>query len=311
VNDTCAAASRAVEEPLAGTAAAAVGWVLVEQAGAWGRDAVTASGLDPAVGAALQASVADLPVRLQVIRRPSSGPTPTLATTVTAARDTPGAGGRTVVLAHAGTSPWAERLAVPDDADLLDLDLNVTVDTSPPELGAALSDPLLLVCTHAKRDRCCATLGRPIADTLRALHRDATWEVSHVGGHRFAGNLVVLPHGLVYGGLDVASAVAAVDLHLAGRVDVAHLRGRSCWAPAAQAAEVFVRAELGLDAIDAVEGVRVLDDRGDGTDVEVATRDGAIVARVAKVPLGTRLRTSCDADEPEDPGGYRLVALRR
>jgi hypothetical protein len=181
-----------------------------------------------------------------------------------------------------------------------------------PGIGRLWCGPLYLVCTHAKRDRCCATLGRPIADTLAALHPEATWEVSHVGGHRFAGNLVVLPEGLVYGGLDVATAVRAANLHHAGRLDLTHLRGRSALARSEQAAEILVRRELDVDGLAAIT---VLDttEEADGTtvvDLTVAGH-GRWRARVVEQPLGTSALTSCDATEPEDPGGYVLVALTR
>jgi hypothetical protein len=294
VSDTCAGRARAHHEPRAGTASPAVGWLLVEQPGAWGRDALTTSGLDPAIGAGLAAAAADLPVRVQTIRRPGGS-------TSTSSR-------RTVVLAHAGPSPWVEVLDLDDDRALLDLDPAVSLEPNPPGLGVRHRTPLFLVCTHAKRDRCCATWGRPIADTLAALHPDAAWEVSHIGGHRFAGNLVVLPEGLVYGGLDVAAAVRVVDLHGAGRLDLDLLRGRAALPRAAQAAEILVRRDLGLDRIGAVDEVTVLDEADGVATVELTVADrGRWRAQVAKRPLGASYASSCDSDELEDPGRYELV----
>jgi hypothetical protein len=301
VSDTCAATSRANHEPLAGTAAVATGWLLIEQSGPWGRDALTESGLDPAVGGALTAAAIDLPVRVQTIRRPgrggSAGPRPDP---------------RTVVLAHGGATPWMETLELTSDDEVARLDPAVCARPEPPGLGRRRHEPLYLVCTHGKRDRCCATLGRPIADTLAALHLDAVWEVSHIGGHRFAGNLVVLPEGLVYGGLDVADAVRTVSLHEAGSLELAHLRGRSALPRPAQAAEVLLRRELDVDALTAVTVERTEEDAG-GTATVLLDVDGRgrWSARVAKEPLGTSALTSCDATEPEDPGGYRLVELSR
>jgi hypothetical protein len=301
VSDTCAGRARAHHEPRAGTASPAVGWLLVEQPGAWGRDALTASGLDPAIGAGLAAAAADLAVRVQTIRRPGGS----------ASTSSP----RTVVLAHAGPSPWVEVLHLADDEALLDLDPAVCLEPDPPGLGVGPENPLYLVCTHAKRDRCCATWGRPIADTLAALHPDAAWEASHIGGHRFAGNLVVLPEGLVYGGLDVASAVRAVDLYGAGRLDLDLLRGRAALPRPAQAAEILLRRDLDVDRIDAVEDVTVVDgdDGADGVaTVELTVADrGRWRAQVAKRPLGASYASSCDSDELEDPGRYELVDRRQ
>ena len=75
--------------------------------------------------------------------------------------------------------------------------------------GTPLTDPLLLVCTHGRRDRCCALDGRALAAALAAAEEPHVWECSHLGGHRFAPTALVLPTGYLYGHLDPASAVAA------------------------------------------------------------------------------------------------------
>ncbi|HEV3013664.1 MAG TPA: sucrase ferredoxin, partial [Actinomycetota bacterium] len=49
----CATLSRALEEPLYGTASRVRGWVLLEQPGPWGREAVTESRLDRDLARAL------------------------------------------------------------------------------------------------------------------------------------------------------------------------------------------------------------------------------------------------------------------
>ena len=54
----CSVLSRELDEPLAGTGAVAAAWLLVEQPGPWGRAAVTASRLDPALGAELEGRTA-------------------------------------------------------------------------------------------------------------------------------------------------------------------------------------------------------------------------------------------------------------
>jgi len=311
VSLTCAETTRGADEPIAGTAPRALGWLLVERDGAWGRDALTESGLDPDVGAALAAGCKPLSVKAVVIRRP--GPHATIAD----GDDEP----RTVVLAHTGSQPWAERLTIRDDRELLELDPDVTTRPGPPGLGEPIEGPLLLVCTHGKRDRCCATFGRPLVDTLAALHPDETWEVSHIGGHRFAGNLLVLPEGLAYGGLDVASGLAAAAGHLAGKVDLEHLRGRTALQRASQAAEIAVRRRYRIDRIGGMEvvaGQSAAPDAGDtdgdtdrdrDTDRITVDVEGArVVVEVVRRALGPR-RLSCDAAEPEEPYAYEVVDI--
>jgi hypothetical protein len=214
-----------------------------------------------------------------------------------------------VVLAHTGPSPWVEQLTLASDAELAALDPQLTTLSTPPGLGLPVDDPLWLVCTHGKRDRCCATYGRPIVDALAALHGDAVWEVSHVGGHRFAGNLVTLPDGAVHGSLQVADALRVVELHNAGRYDLASLRGRSALPRAAQAAEILVRTELDLDRRDAVEvtGSTAPATSANRSRVHLDVEGRAHVAEVVREPTGVRYPQSCDSDEPEDPGRWRLL----
>lgn len=298
---TCAETTRDAHEPIAGTAPLAIGWLLVERDGAWGRDALTESKLDPEVGAALAAAGKPLSVKAVVIRRPGPRASPPDG-------DEP----RTVVLAHTGSQPWAERLTIRDDRELLDLDLAVTTRAPRPGLGEAVDEPLLLVCTHGKRDRCCATFGRPLVDTLAALHPDETWEVSHIGGHRFAGNLLALPEGLAYGGLDVASGLSAAASHVAGRMSLEHLRGRTALERAAQAAEIAVRRHYRIDRLGGVEIVaqqRAADPGpGDLDHVTVDVEGARVVVEVVRRAIGPR-RLSCDADEPEEPYAYEILGI--
>jgi hypothetical protein len=297
VTDPCAQASRARTEPLAGTAPVAVGWVLVEQPGPWGPTALRESGLDPALGGHLAEAVADLDVRVQLVRRPGgrwSSP-----------------GRRTVVLAHTGRTPWTEVLEIDDDAQLTSLDPTLAAAPSPPGVGTAREAPLLLVCTHGRRDRCCATFGRPIADTLAALYPEETWEVSHVGGHRFAGNLVALPQGTVYGGLEIAEAVRIAGLHADGRVDRGALRGRSAHRPPAQAAELAVLDARDDDRLDDV-WVAEVRAGADGSHHCVVLAEGEVYdVEVVTEPTGEAVLLSCDADDRQDPGRRRVRSISR
>jgi hypothetical protein len=300
---TCSELAQALDDRGVGTGPQARGWLLVELPGAWPRTALDASRAGPEVAAWLERAGDTPGLRVQAIRRPGplGGPAP-------------GATTRTVVLAHAGPAPWLEVRADTTDADLLALDPGVCTGPEPPGFGVAVPGPLVLVCTHASRDRCCATLGRPIAATLATLHPETTWEVSHIGGHRFAGNLLVLPEGLAYGGLDVASAVEVVEAHAAGRVDPAHLRGRSALPRAAQAAEVLVRERVGAVHLGAVTDVVIATEQRapeGATDTEVALRIGGRRHRatVRWLPTGMPRLVSCDATEAEDPGAYELLTL--
>ena len=199
------------DEALGGTAGRATAWLALEHVGQWGRDVLDGSALGEELSEA--------------------------------------SGNPTHRVLYALCTPGEEKLysfSVSTPEQLLDLPLG-----NPEELiqvtGAELIDsPAILVCTHSKRDRCCALRGRPIAAHLAdILPGNAVWECSHTGGHRFAPVGIMLPTGYTYGRLSEPSALAAY-LSLAGRsIPSLHgLRGCSTDTPVEQAAEVAVRLEL-------------------------------------------------------------------
>ncbi|MGN6330386.1 MAG: sucrase ferredoxin [Motilibacteraceae bacterium] len=255
----CSGWSTALGEPTAGTAPVARTWLAVEQPGPWGRAALEQSHLDPALGQALDLRSAGSGTKVVLVRRPGRHP------------DDHAAHRREVLVAH--TVPgrtWLRRAWVEDPAVLLELDLSALgqgdADALSP-LGAtepveSVPGPVLLVCTNGRRDRCCAILGRPLAETLA---RDERWhehilEVTHLGGHRFSPTAVLLPWGLAYGRLDEVAARGLLAGAGQGRTPLEGLRGRSTWDRAGQAADAAVREANGLTGLDDVVAVRRLPD---------------------------------------------------
>ena len=121
-----------------------------------------------------------------------------------------------------------------------DADLAAAADalTSDTPLPISESEPIILVCTHGVHDTCCALRGRPVAAALSAQWPELVWECSHVGGDRFAPNVLVLPDGFYYGNLEPDEAVRTVRQHLAGTVTPQYLRGQVRYPPPVQAAVV-------------------------------------------------------------------------
>ena len=70
----------------------------------------------------------------------------------------------------------------------------------------------LMVCTHASHNECCGMYGYPFyrgaiaaIQTLGLTEQVHPWQISHIGGHRFAPTLIDFPQGRYYGNLDQAS----------------------------------------------------------------------------------------------------------
>ncbi len=142
-----------------------------------------------------------------------------------------------------------------DPGELTGIDLDAVARGEAPD-WQQIEGPLFGVCTHGRHDACCAERGRPVAAALTAAHPDETWEISHMGGDRFAANMVVLPDGLYYGRMDSGTAGLVAAGHLDGRVDLTRLRGRSAYPMQVQYAEIALRRHLEEDRLDALRLVR-------------------------------------------------------
>lgn len=264
-------------DPLTATAPPATRWLLVEQPGPWGRDALLESRFDHRVASRLAARAREAGVRIQLVRRP---------------------GGR---LADSGmrwaladvrpgreTVRWATRTT---DAELLYAPWDDTV-------GEPSDSPTYLVCTHGGHDTCCAVRGRPLAQGLPVDPADV-WETSHLGGDRFAANVLVLPHGFVYGQVP-GDGAALVEAHAAGQVALPWLRGRAGLGAPAQAAQQHARAELGLLGVGdlAPRGVRALPAPAIGVErwtVTLAGPSGDVVVTVESRVSAESHRLTCTA----------------
>jgi hypothetical protein len=193
-------------------------WLLIEHPGPWPHDAADAEFPAPLFPAELRPVVGqavELGIRVQLIRRPGSR----------GAGGTAQAEGTVLAGWTAGPRPWLRRgpaSAVPGGLDLAGLAAG-----EPAAFGAAVPEPVFLVCTHAQRSACCARFGGPLAVALATRYPGQVYQTTHLGGHRFAANLAILPHGLYYGPVGLAEAIAAIGAYGRGTVAAARYRGRA------------------------------------------------------------------------------------
>jgi hypothetical protein len=302
---TCSTVSQDLDEPLSGTAATATTWLLLEQPGPWGPKALTQSHLDPALGRALEAAAKGTGVRIALIRRPGRHADCGTATErrVYAAHTVPG-------------NVWLHTAGTRDPHKLLDLDFTALGKGDHRSFDAALGgrphtgDPLALVCTNGKRDRCCALLGRPLAAELAASGVDGVWEVTHLGGHRYSPTLLVLPYGYAYGRAEAHAVKEVLHGVREGRIVVEGCRGNSAWERPGQAAELAVRTAAGEYAAQALSVV-LTDGTAPHWEVTVAHADGrhwrVTVAQSASLPPRAE---SCGASVLGSPGRMDVMAVR-
>lgn len=263
---SCSQLSLAAGEQLAGSATEGRRFLLVQVDRTWGRDAVADTPLPDGVRAALDAFAG----KVVLVREPRERRRDGHVTVIDVTVSEEGGEANMLVLPSLGALP---------DADLRD--------------GEPLRTPLVLVCVHGRRDACCARLGPPLyAEAVAAGVPVSLWQCSHLGGHRFAPNVLALPGGVQLGRVPAGRAAQVVSLLAAGRIPLDLYRGRTLYPPHVQAAEVALRTALGLDH---VGDLRLLDDEGGR--VAFASPGGRRTVAVARSP-GPPAPASCGA-EPE------------
>jgi hypothetical protein len=227
--------SREVGEPLWATAPRADTWLLLEYNGVWGSKALDESDLNPVVKQHLLHQSQSLSnARIQFIKQNRGANRITFF----------------VVRTHPIT-PLLYRFHLSSYDDLLDLDLAALLsDHSDRTLS---EERVLLVCTNGKRDACCAQHGVPLYGALSQALGESVWQTTHIAGHRFAGTLVSLPHGLYYGRLGRETVPHLVEAHHHNRILLDHYRGCAAYDAPVQAAEYYLRRELQLLEVPALQ----------------------------------------------------------
>lgn len=248
----CADAARDRGDAIAGTAPRGAYWVLIEHRGGWPVNGFEGLDIDWRVRSEVFYAAQALRARILLIRRPGRR-----------VREGPGVWG---VMHLAGPDRkrqiWGSWQT---DSDLLEIvgALEECGRTEPPagvpsprvdepslptcevlptsegicsEVEAAA--PVILVCAHGQHDLCCAVRGRPVAAELTEHWPEHVWECTHVGGDRFAANILIVPDGVYYGNLDADTARDVITDHLRDRIRPAHLRGYTDLSPVSQVAVI-------------------------------------------------------------------------
>lgn len=270
-SEACTLLAGQAAEPMVGRAPSLIhSWLLVEHPGPWPRDVLTTE---------LGTLIASLPAgwRVLLIRRSGRrGSVP----------------GRCLVVRD-NEEPLEARFA--DHDELAQADLGEILNRTVAYPG---SGRLVLVCTHGRRDACCAEFGRPVLRALQERQDTDVWECTHLGGDRYAGTMLVLPAGLYFSRLDACSASATLDELDRGRLDLASFRGRAGLSQPAQVLEHAAR-QLGIgDSLEGPDRVQVSEEK-DGRVHAQMRLDGVLVSatvgeETTTVPADTV--SSCDSD---------------
>jgi hypothetical protein len=232
---SCSLISRTNSEPLIGTAPQAEQWYILEHPQNFGRKALEESELPESLRNHLIAQTKGLSeARVQLVKRDGSNSSDNISFFIgvtTAER------------------PHLYEFHLSNYLEVLDLDIQKILFNPADYAKFVRTEPLFLVCTNGKRDPCCAKHGLSVYSAISDLAPASTWQTSHVGGHRFAANLVCFPHGLFYGRLNEADAQTVIETYGREEFLLERYRGRSCFPGEVQAAEYYLHAQTGDNAI--------------------------------------------------------------
>jgi hypothetical protein len=279
--DFCSDYSREAGEQLFGTARPADLWLLIEHRGRWERDALDS--LPPVAQKAVEGLQARHPkMRLALIRQNGR-------------KD---GALRGFLALSSEARPRLYGFSFEKHEDLGGVDFTGVMAQEPEARN------LFLVCTHGVHDRCCAKFGNALYQEMERSAADDAWQVSHIGGCRFAPNVVVLPHGLVQGRVAESDCAELVEEGREGRAIPRLLRGRSCYDKPVQAAEYFLRAELGETGEFRLDSVELR-----GQDWKVAFRNGKeqLTVWMSREETGIFTYKSCSAADRSPRASFRLM----
>lgn len=291
----CSVRSASLGEPMPGTASRIRRYLLIEVPGPWGVEALRDARLPDTLKRELRRRSRSTGVRVLLIRR-FGGPRivrhPQVYVVDTELAPSRATGGQ-----------------LTDVRDVLGMSLWGTTSNPRPELDRH-DEPLFLVCTHGRHDPCCAERGRPVARALSAAYPEQTWECSHMGGDRFAGNLLCLPDGIAYGRVAPEDAAAIAREYLRGRLDLAHLRGRGRYPFAVQAAEWHLLTELQLTGVnDLVLAEHRVDEVG--VTAVFTTTSGVAWSVRLRISHAPPRHVTCHAKQPFAAPQFHLLQISK
>ena len=289
----CADAAEERAEPLYGTASFVRRWLLLEQPGSWGRDALSESKLAERVATQLRRRAREAGVRIILIRR---------GVRMSSDRR------QCYFLRTDGSDLYQAHMELDLADDLLDVDLSPLRDGGPVRGAVERDQPLFLVCTHGRHDQCCSIRGNQVSRIACAQPDVDAWECSHIGGDRFAANVVCFPHGVYYGRVGPDEVRELMERYASGSLSLDHFRGRCSQRFPLQAAEYFARRETGLTEIDAL-AFTGSDMGSKGVTASFSLANGGAVRVEVQVTKGAPQRLTCGSSGTNPIPVYELASV--
>ena len=273
-------------EPMAGTADPVDVWLLLEYRPGWRARAVVDNELSAEVadwfGSLPNVLAAEgLKARPQLIRQPELEPT--LLRLMVASVD-----GMFEFSAHGYDQ-------------LRHVDVAHVVANPNDYADRQIVEPHYLVCTNGQRDLCCARFGLPIYHALRERFGARVWQTTHLGGHRFAPNVLVLPQSALFGRVTEESLDNLLRDTEVGALHLPLLRGRHGYPQPAQVAEAYL-----LEHRAGSWALRDVASSGDGWNVSFTCGADTAHFRITQQQEPQMILKSCGDDQPKPIRPYQV-----
>ena len=294
-NIPCSTASLEAGEVLFGTAPRVDTYFLLEYSGIWEAKAFEQSSLPEVVKAYIGSLLKRFPfTKLLLVKSITSHHGSGITFCVGSVRE---------------SNPVLYEFHLQTYQDLLELDVPAVIDGSLQYQANQRQSPLFLVCANGRRDACCARLGTPVFLELQKQARGDAWEATHMGGHRFAANLLYLPYGILYGRVEPSDVRPIMEATRHNQVALEHYRGRSCYDEAVQAADYCLRQVTGALELDAFRLQAVQETATNEWLVRfLSTESGQEHRmRVAVEKTGVQISQNCRPDKLTPVIRYRLL----
>jgi hypothetical protein len=310
----CAHMSRASGEDPIGSAPLIATYIAIECPQPWAANAIESKAVPENLSAFIQnANAAQRPIKFLLIQ--AAKPNPTGETRVLVFHQQPAPAG--------GYTRHAFQFAqIAEVAPFLDRYLAMPVRTPVRTPGQSIK-PMrdFLICTHGSHDTCCARYGKPLFHQARGIVADLglndvqVWQVSHIGGHRFAPTAIAFPDGRYYGGLDGELFRAIVQRQ--GDIQALQpvYRGWGVLPKIVQVLERELMAQYGWEWFNYRVSCRILQATANSATVELQCEKPGVEALqylaqiVEDESKAVYLRGSCSSDQLSRFPKYRVAQL--
>lgn len=292
----CSQLSLEANEQLFGTASKTDVWFLLEYTDTWAAKAFNSSKLPESVKERLSYYTDSIPdSRIQLIKQSSHLTSPI---------------NFYIGISHE-QNPLLYQFQLERYEDLLRLNISDILEGGSKYKSFVVEEPLFLVCTNGNRDKCCAKYGLRVYREMLKLDGSSVWQCTHIGGHRFAANVLCFPHGIYYGRIRDNEISALMEEYTKGRVYLEGYRGRSCYPPHVQAADYFLRTETGVREISAFHLSEIKNVAQDSWIVKFFDTDSGKIhlAHISLEKSAFKNYLSCKDDDKSDVDQYRLQKL--